>query len=117
MGAVMAFAREKERPGICAPPLNADKSSPVLTVAISPVVMRATEDGRFEAEIVCMLACDYDVFVVMGMVFRLFNHAPKRVEVIHVPIMTLNGCGREVCTKPSIYVFKQICRYFVHLSE
>src|SRR5688572_21363384 len=112
MGAVMALARDEERPGFSASSLNADESSAVLTVAVTPVVVGAHGNGGLEAQIVCVLPCDYDVFVVMRVVFRLFNHAPQRGEVVRVPIMALNRRRYEVCPKSPIYIFKQIRRYF-----
>src|SRR5690242_10929605 len=117
MGTVMALTRDEERAGISAPPLNADESSAILTVAVPPVVVETAGNSRLETKIMCVLACYYHVFVIMRVVFRFFNHAPQCGEVIRVPIMALNSRGYQVCPKSPIYIFKQIRRYFMYLSQ
>jgi hypothetical protein len=64
-----------------------------------------------------MLPCNYDMLVVMWIVFRLFYHTPQGIEVICVLVMALNCRWGEICSKSPIYILKKPGCYVMHLSK
>ena len=114
---MVGFAGDEESPRISAPAFNRDESGPILSVAISPVVMRASRDGRLKTKVMGVLPCHYDVLVVVTVVLRLFYYAPKGLEVVRVREMAFNRRGGKVCPESGVYILKQPRRYFLNSSE
>jgi hypothetical protein len=79
--------------------------------------MRAFSDTRLKTKVMGVLACNYDVLVVVTVVLRLFYYGPKGLEVVRVREMAFNRCGDKVCPQFGVYILKQPRRCFLNASE
>jgi hypothetical protein len=96
MRTVMILAINEEGAWVSTPSLDRDGNGTALSVAVFPLMMRAARNGRLKSKVMSMLSGDYDVFVVVGMGFKLFGDSAQRLKVADARVVAFDGRSGEV---------------------